>query len=107
MLWGISTAAGDVLLSKFSHQPIRGEAGLEQSGEGPARAGSGGNYCRGCLLTLLLYLAKRTAWPFARLAEVIAAALILCGGSRWQCRDHLAAIELHCSDGNALTAPSD
>ena len=53
----------------------RGEAGLEQSGEvRPARAGSGGNYCRGYVLTLLLYLAKRTVWPFARLAEVIAAA---------------------------------
>jgi hypothetical protein len=86
----------------------QGEAGLEQSGEvRSCSGGSGGNYCRGYLLTLLLYLAKRTAWPCARLAEVIAAALILCGGSRWQCRDHLAAIEFHCSDGMSFAAPSD
>ena len=32
--------------------------------------------CRGYLLTLLLYLAKRAALPFARLAAVIAAAVI-------------------------------
>ena len=33
--------------------------------------------CRGFVLTLLLYLAKRTAWPFARFAAVIAAAVII------------------------------
>jgi membrane protease YdiL (CAAX protease family) len=27
--------------------------------------------CRGCLLTLLLYLAKRTPWSFAGLAVVM------------------------------------
>jgi membrane protease YdiL (CAAX protease family) len=32
--------------------------------------------CRGYVLTLLLHLAKRTAWPFARLAAVMAAAVI-------------------------------
>jgi membrane protease YdiL (CAAX protease family) len=32
--------------------------------------------CRGYVLTFLLHLAKRTAWPFARLAAVMAAAVI-------------------------------
>src|SRR5262249_52237805 len=45
--------------------------------------------CRGYLLTFLLYLAKRAALPFARLAAVIAAAVIFAaahvgdGGITW------------------------
>src|SRR5215831_13952674 len=77
VLWGISTAAGAVLLSKFSHQPI----GLRPDWHkavlivllGPVLEEI---VCRGYLLTFLLYLAKRTALPFGRLAAVIAAAVI-------------------------------
>ena len=77
MLWGVSTAAGAVLLSKFSRQPI----GLRLDWNKAALIALLGPVleeitCRGYLLILLLYLAKRTAWPFARLAAVIAAALI-------------------------------
>src|SRR5215471_14385182 len=90
VLWGISTAAGAVLLSKISHQPI----GLRPDWNkavlivllGPVLEEI---VCRGYLLTFLLYLAKRTAWPFARLAAVIAAAVIFAaahvgnGGITW------------------------
>jgi membrane protease YdiL (CAAX protease family) len=77
VLWGISTATGAVLLSKLSHQPI----GLRLDWNkavlivllGPVLEEI---VCRGYLLTLLLYFAKRTAWPFAHLAAVTAAALI-------------------------------
>ena len=75
VLWGISTAAGALLVSKVSHQPI----GLTLDWNravlivllGPVLEEI---VCRGYLLTLLLYLAKRAALPFARLAAVIAAA---------------------------------
>src|SRR5215471_16288464 len=39
-----------------------------------------GIVCRGYVLTLLLYLGRRTAWPFARFAAVIGAAVIFAAG---------------------------
>jgi membrane protease YdiL (CAAX protease family) len=77
VLWGISTAAGAVLLSEFSHQPIgltldRNKAVLIVL-LGPVLEEI---VCRGYMLTLLLCLAKRAAWPFARSVAVIAAAVI-------------------------------
>jgi membrane protease YdiL (CAAX protease family) len=77
VLWGISTAAGAVLVSKFSHQQI----GLTLDWNkamlivllGPVLEEI---VCRGYVLALLLYLAKRTAWSFARSAAVITAAVI-------------------------------
>jgi len=81
VLWGSSTAAGVVLVSKVSHQPI----GLTLDWNkavlivllGPVLEEI---VCRGYLLTLLLYFAKRTAWPLAHLASVIAAAVIFATG---------------------------
>src|SRR5215472_2313140 len=81
VLWGISMAAGAVLLSKVSQQPI----GLTLDWNkavlivllGPVLEEI---VCRGYLLTLLLYFAKRTAWPLAHLASVIAAAVIFAAG---------------------------
>ena len=77
VLWGVSTAAGAVLVSKVSHQPI----GLTLDWNkamlivllGPVLEEI---VCRGYVLALLLYLAKRTAWSFARSAAVITAAVI-------------------------------
>lgn len=77
VFWGISTAAAAVLVSKLSHQPI----GLTLDWNklvlivllGPVLEEI---VCRGYMLSLLLYLGKRTAWPFSRLAAVIAAAVI-------------------------------
>ena len=78
ILWGILTAAGAVLVSKFSHQPISLTLADWNKAVlivllGPVLVEI---VCRGYVLTLLLYLAKRTAFPFARLAAVIAAAVI-------------------------------
>ena len=77
VLWGISTAASAVLVSKFSHQPIELTLDWHKAALiillGPVLEEI---VCRGYVLTLLLHLAKRTAWPFARLAAVIAAAVI-------------------------------
>ena len=77
VLWGILTAAGAVLVSKFSHQPISLTLDWNKAVLivllGPVLEEI---VCRGYVLTLLLYLAKRTAFPFARLAAVIAAAVI-------------------------------
>ena len=77
VLWGISTAAGAVLVSKFSHQPISLTLDWNKAVLitllGPVLEEI---VCRGYVLTLLLHLAKRTAWPFARLAAVMAAAVI-------------------------------
>jgi membrane protease YdiL (CAAX protease family) len=77
VLWGISTGAGAVLVSKFSHQPISLTLDWNKAVLivllGPVLEEI---LCRGYVLTLLLYLANRTAFPFARLAAVIAAAVI-------------------------------
>ena len=77
VLWGISTAAGAVLVSKFSHQPIELTLDWHKAALiillGPVLEEI---VCRGYVLTLLLHLAKRTAWPFARLTAVMAAAVI-------------------------------
>ena len=76
-LWGISTAAGAVLLSKISHHPIALRPEWNEAVLivllGPVLEEI---VCRGYLLTFLLYLAKRTAWPFARMPAVITAAVI-------------------------------
>src|SRR6516162_10760958 len=77
VLWGVSTAAGALLVSKVSHQPI----GLTLDWNravlivllGPVLEEI---VCRGYLLTFLFYLAKRIVWPFTRLGAVIAAAMI-------------------------------
>ena len=77
VLWGISTAASAVLVSKFSHQPIELTLDWHKAALiillGPVLEEI---VCRGYVLTLLLHLAKRTAWPFARLTAVMAAAVI-------------------------------
>src|SRR6516225_8540755 len=77
VLWGISTAAGAVLLSKFSHQPIALRPDWNKAVLivllGPVLEEI---ICRGYLLTLLMYLAKPTGWPFARMPAVITAAVI-------------------------------
>ena len=77
VLWGISTAASAVLVSKFSHQPIELTLDWHKAALiillGPVLEEI---VCRGYVLTLLLHLAKRTAWPFPRLAAVVAAAVI-------------------------------
>jgi membrane protease YdiL (CAAX protease family) len=76
-LWGISTAAGAVLLSKISHQPIALRPDWNKAVLivllGPVLEEI---VCRGYLLTFLLYLTKRTALPFARMPAVITAAVI-------------------------------
>ena len=77
VLWGISTAASAVLVSKVSHQPIELTLDWHKAALiillGPVLEEI---VCRGYVLTLLLHLAKRTAWPFARLTAVMAAAVI-------------------------------
>ena len=77
VFWGISTAAGAVLLSKFSHQPIALRLDWNKAVLivllGPVLEEI---VCRGYLLTFLLYLAKPTGWPFARMPAVITAAVI-------------------------------
>jgi membrane protease YdiL (CAAX protease family) len=77
ILWGILTAAGAVLVSKFSHQPISLTLDWNKAVLiillGPVLEEI---VCPGYVLTLLLNLAKCTAWPFARLAAVMAAAVI-------------------------------
>jgi len=76
-LWGISTAAGAVLLSKMSHHPIALRPEWNKAVLivllGPVLEEI---VCRGYLLTFLLYLTKRTALPFARMPAVITAAVI-------------------------------
>jgi len=77
VLWGISTAASAVLVSKFSHQPIELTLDWHKAALiillGPVLEEI---VCRGYLLTFLLYLAKPTGWPFARMPAVITAAVI-------------------------------
>ena len=77
VFWGISTAAGAVLLSKISHHPIALRPEWNEAVLivllGPVLEEI---VCRGYLLTFLLYLAKPTGWPFARMPAVITAAVI-------------------------------
>jgi membrane protease YdiL (CAAX protease family) len=84
VLWGISTAACAVLISKVSHQPIALTLDWNKAVLivllGPVLEEI---VCRGYLLTLLLYFAKRTAWPLAHLAAVTAAALIFALAHIW------------------------
>ena len=99
VLWGISTAAGSVLVSKFSHQPISLTLDWNKAVLitllGPVLEEI---VCRGYLLTFLLYLAKRTAWPFARMPAVITAAVIFAAahvgneGITWLQLSYIAAM---------------
>jgi membrane protease YdiL (CAAX protease family) len=77
VLWGISAGAGAILVSKFSCQPIALTLDFNKAVLivllGPVLEEI---VCRGYVLTVLLFLAKRAALPFARLAAVIAAAVI-------------------------------